>query len=190
MTRRTAITKELRFSVFQRDNFTCRYCGRVPPNVILQIDHIVPVSKGGKNEKTNLITSCADCNYGKKDKPVISQATISIQELQKEEIEQLKAYVAHVQHKEKVVREIMEILQNKWKEMIEWGTPKPTGFETETSISICALLKKFPFEDFSNAIEITAAQNRRGAFRDKWQTEKYFWGVFWGIQKRKIGEHK
>lgn len=58
---------KLRFEVFMRDNFTCRYCGRTvkEDGVKLHIDHIIPKSKGGKNNLSNLITSCLECNYGK-----------------------------------------------------------------------------------------------------------------------------
>lgn len=35
------------------------------PDVVLHVDHIKPVSKGGKNTITNLITACRDCNLGK-----------------------------------------------------------------------------------------------------------------------------
>lgn len=58
---------KLRFSVLQRDSFTCQYCGRKSPDVILEIDHIIPKSKGGKNKKENYQTACKDCNIGKGD---------------------------------------------------------------------------------------------------------------------------
>jgi len=59
------MTKKLRFEVFKRDNFTCRYCGRKTPDVILEVDHVIPKSKGGKDEIENLVTSCFECNRGK-----------------------------------------------------------------------------------------------------------------------------
>lgn len=62
---RKPISKKLRFEVFKRDNFTCQYCGRMAPYVILEVDHIKPVCKGGENDILNLITSCKDCNMGK-----------------------------------------------------------------------------------------------------------------------------
>ena len=58
---------KIRFNVFQQDNFTCQYCGRKPPECILEIDHKYPKSKGGKNKKDNYITSCRECNRGKGD---------------------------------------------------------------------------------------------------------------------------
>lgn len=55
----------MRWNVLKRDDFTCQYCGRKAPNVELEVDHIVPGSKGGKYIENNLITSCFDCNRGK-----------------------------------------------------------------------------------------------------------------------------
>jgi hypothetical protein len=54
-----------RFDVFKRDDFTCRYCGRKTPSVVLQVDHVIPVAEGGDNEIENLVTSCFECNNGK-----------------------------------------------------------------------------------------------------------------------------
>lgn len=62
---RTALSKKVRFEVFKRDSFTCQYCAAKPPKVPLEVDHIVPVCKGGKNHIDNLITACFDCNRGK-----------------------------------------------------------------------------------------------------------------------------
>lgn len=59
-----------RFTVLNRDNFTCQYCGRCAPEVRLHVDHIHPKSKGGDNSLENLITACEDCNMGKADIPL------------------------------------------------------------------------------------------------------------------------
>ena len=58
---------KLRFQIFQKDNFTCHYCGRKPPECVLEIDHRFPKSKGGKDNINNYITSCRECNIGKRD---------------------------------------------------------------------------------------------------------------------------
>lgn len=65
MAERKPISKKMRFEVFKRDNFTCQYCGRHAPDVVLECDHIKPVAEGGKNTVLNLVTSCFDCNRGK-----------------------------------------------------------------------------------------------------------------------------
>lgn len=64
---RKYMSNRIRFKVFKRDNFTCQYCGRIAPTVILEVDHINPISNGGDEYITNLITSCYDCNRGKSD---------------------------------------------------------------------------------------------------------------------------
>lgn len=71
---RKPVGKTLRFAVFKRDKFTCRYCGRNADTVVLEPDHIIPVSRGGTNEFDNLITSCFDCNRGKGSRPLDSPA--------------------------------------------------------------------------------------------------------------------
>ena len=59
------VSLKSRFEVFKRDGFTCQYCGRKTPEVILELEHIIPLSKGGTDEIDNLTTSCFECNRGK-----------------------------------------------------------------------------------------------------------------------------
>jgi phage FluMu protein Com len=59
----------LRFDVFRRDGFRCRYCGRsVEEGAILHADHVIPESKGGPTTLANLVTACQECNIGKSNK--------------------------------------------------------------------------------------------------------------------------
>ena len=67
---RLGLRSELRFAVLSRDGFRCRYCGRSAPDVVLQVDHIVPVARGGGDDPANLVTACAECNVGKTDSVV------------------------------------------------------------------------------------------------------------------------
>ena len=75
-TTRKAISKGVRFDVFKRDSFKCQLCGATAPDVLLEIDHIHPVAKGGTNDITNLITACQPCNAGKSDKTLDENTTI------------------------------------------------------------------------------------------------------------------
>jgi hypothetical protein len=79
MAKRKSLSKKVRFEVFKRDSFKCQYCGSVPPSVVLEIDHIKPVSKGGTNSIDNLLTSCFNCNRGKSD-TLITDAPQSIKD--------------------------------------------------------------------------------------------------------------
>lgn len=60
-----AVSKKTRFEVFKRDQFTCQYCGCRPPDVMLEVDHIVARAEGGGDGMENLTTSCFGCNRGK-----------------------------------------------------------------------------------------------------------------------------
>ena len=90
MAERKPISKKMRFEVFKRDRFTCQYCGRMAPDVVLEVDHIKPVAKGGKNEILNLVTSCMDCNRGKSDKELSDDSVIKKQQNQLQEIAERK----------------------------------------------------------------------------------------------------
>ena len=79
---RKVISKKTRFEVFKRDSFKCCYCGNEAPNVVLEIDHIQPISKGGDNNIINLITSCFNCNRGKSNKVLTESKTLKQQKQQ------------------------------------------------------------------------------------------------------------
>ena len=63
---RKLMTKELRNKIAKRDNYTCQKCGKYMPDFVgLHIDHIKPVSKGGKSIPSNLQVLCSRCNGSK-----------------------------------------------------------------------------------------------------------------------------
>ena len=67
---RSLMTDSLRYDILKRDGFRCVLCGATPEEdgIKLHVDHIIPVSKGGKTTKKNLRTLCDRCNLGKRDK--------------------------------------------------------------------------------------------------------------------------
>jgi CRISPR/Cas system Type II protein with McrA/HNH and RuvC-like nuclease domain len=56
-----------KFKILHRDNFTCRYCGARPGSENLEVDHLIPRSKGGSDKPPNLVTACRTCNGRKSD---------------------------------------------------------------------------------------------------------------------------
>ena len=46
----------------------CHYCGKTFPPKELTMDHLVPLARGGRSNKGNLVTACKDCNNAKKHK--------------------------------------------------------------------------------------------------------------------------
>ena len=69
----------LRDEVYERDNYTCRYCGSKEN---LTLDHVIPQSKGGEDSIDNLVTACKSCNSRKKDRTP-EEAGMTLRELQK-----------------------------------------------------------------------------------------------------------
>lgn len=66
---RHIMNEDIRYNVLKRDNFTCVLCGATAKDgAKLQVDHIIPVSKGGKTIMSNLQTLCERCNKGKNNK--------------------------------------------------------------------------------------------------------------------------
>ena len=66
---RRLMTDSLRYDILVRDGFRCKICGAsAADGVKLHVDHILPVSKGGKTVESNLRTLCERCNLGKSTK--------------------------------------------------------------------------------------------------------------------------
>src|SRR5262245_2864803 len=114
MLRGMAVSVRTRFEAFKRDDFTCQYCGRRSPDVVLEIDHIVPESAGGSDDIINLRTACWACNRGKADKPLHELVTgedphdRAILLLERER--QLREYnVVLAQEREKRERDLWEL---------------------------------------------------------------------------------
>lgn len=63
---RRKLSDKKRFMVMERDGFRCRYCGAAADEARLEVDHVVPVSKGGGDDMGNLVTACRECNSGKR----------------------------------------------------------------------------------------------------------------------------
>ncbi len=66
---RAILSDDKRYEIMKRDGFRCCICGATAAaGVRLEVDHIKPVSKGGKSTDDNLQTLCERCNKGKRDK--------------------------------------------------------------------------------------------------------------------------
>ena len=63
---RSYLKPSLRFKILHRDQYRCQTCGATAANgAELHIDHILPVSKGGTNDESNLRVLCSECNIGR-----------------------------------------------------------------------------------------------------------------------------
>ena len=107
---RKSLSNKIRFEVFKRDNFTCQYCGRKAPEIVLNVDHIEPVAKGGTNDIYNLVTSCFECNNGKRDKRLNDN---SILEKQHDELVLLNERKKQLEQMMQWKRELLEFDKQK-----------------------------------------------------------------------------
>lgn len=175
--KRKPLTKKVRFDVFKRDGFCCAYCGNKPPTVVLEVDHINPVSAGGSNSIDNLITACFDCNRGK-GRHELSVVPDSIQrraELIEEKMLQVKALdrliKANKRAEEKKIDQIEEIFCKE--------------FDSYFSDSFRASVRKFV--QSISIDEVEAAMYRACSKRRDNKTDalKYFCGTCWNIIKER-----
>ena len=68
---RALMTSKLRLLIKERDNYTCQICKLSTddePHLLLEIDHKIPLSKGGLTTESNLQTLCWKCNRSKGSK--------------------------------------------------------------------------------------------------------------------------
>jgi 5-methylcytosine-specific restriction endonuclease McrA len=65
--RRKTISLKIRLLILERDGYKCQLCGKTAKDTHLEVDHKIPVAKGGTDSLDNLWTLCIECNRGKSD---------------------------------------------------------------------------------------------------------------------------
>lgn len=156
---RTPVKKSLRFEVFKRDKFTCRYCGAQPPDVVLVIDHVLPVAKGGLNEEPNLVTACDCCNQGKGarllDTVVVpDDADLRYLEIMQEKAELQRSAKAY-NELHNLKHEVAEQLQGMAYELADQLCDPPLS-------NIIQMLTKYDLEIVAEALSIAATAVANG----------------------------
>ncbi len=156
-----SVSKSVRFEIFARDAFTCQYCGRRPPEVVLEVDHIHPRAKGGGDEVINLITSCWDCNRGKSAKiisdvsprPDADLAFLKIQQ----EIAEVKRFLSAEKKLAAMNKKLVESLQGIWIEYL-------TEDRYPTARVLLPWVKRYGAEEVATSIKLAATAYTRGNF--------------------------
>ena len=155
--KRKSISKKMRFEAFKRDSFKCQYCGKSSPGVILHADHINPVYEGGKNELTNLITSCEDCNFGKGKRKLSDTTTVEKQKAQLDDLNERRLQLEMMMKWREGLSDISETKLNyaleKWRELVIGYTINEHGIKT-----IKQYIKKYSIENILDAIELSTEQ--------------------------------
>lgn len=179
MAKRKSTGKRQRFDIFKRDKFTCQYCGRTPPAVVLVVDHILPVSKGGGDEITNKITSCEACNQGKADGLLadVPQAIELQLAAQIERQEQLAEYNKFLMKLRKDQDELAGELGRYWCNRVHPEEQNKWTFGIDRMTTARTFLKRLPVTEIYDAIDI--AFSRKPPRSNDRDTFKYFCGVCW-----------
>jgi hypothetical protein len=154
---RKAISKRIRFEIFKRDSFKCQYCGACAPEVLLQIDHIEPVSKGGNNDASNLITACVACNAGKTNKTLDDNSVLSKQRVQMEELQERHEQIEMMMRWKKGLKNLKEDALDRlcsyWEELAPGFVVTLNGKR-----DIAKWLRKFSLEELIHGMDIASEQ--------------------------------
>lgn len=160
MTKRKSLSKKLRFEVFKRDSFACQYCGSKAPDVLLHVDHIKPVSKGGDNDLLNLITACQGCNAGKSDRELGDTTVIDKQRDQLEALQERKEQIEMMFEWQKALMnlddDVIEQLSSYWSELIPGYHFNENGLR-----KLRSLKKKYEIDEILQAMKIAVDQYLR-----------------------------
>lgn len=163
---RKPIPKKLRFEVLKRDKFTCQYCGRMAPDVILEIDHIKPVAEGGETDILNLITSCRDCNRGKGKTPLSENQALKKQQVALAELaekrEQTEMLLEWKKELVKYEKEQVKMISEYLGEVSGWCLSE------NGKTKALRLLKQFSLPEILEAIDIAYRQYYDGS-DEKWE---------------------
>ena len=179
MTRRKAIPKKVRFEVFKRDKFTCTYCGRKAPDVVLEVDHIIPVAEGGKNDIMNLTTSCRDCNRGKGKRTLSDDSAIERQRAALEDAQDRREQMEMMLQWQRDLKDY----EDKLVDFIEEILTEPYNEQWRLLPAIRAIIKRhihsFGFENVVNAAYIAREKyvNEPSLERGEW------WSVSTAVKK-------
>lgn len=169
MPKRKAVSKRVRFEVFKRDSFKCQYCGSAAPEVLLRVDHIDPVSKGGGNDLLNLITACFDCNAGKSDVALTDDAAVTKQRQQLEALnlrrEQMEMMLVWRQELSRLEDAQVDAARQSWEKGVAGWSWNEAGL-----IKVRKLIKTFGLGKVLDAITIAHEQYIK--FEDAKATEE------------------
>lgn len=176
-----AVSKKKRFEVFKRDKFRCLYCGRTPPQVVLEADHVVPRAEGGPDTMDNLATSCFDCNRGKSDGS-LSNASAPLADVMADAVErreQMEAYQRFLMKQRAEEDKRIKQVGLYW-----YDSDLPSGhpdmgryvFGPARQQTAREFLRRLPLAEVLEAVDITRRWRHASNDEKNW---RYFCGVCW-----------
>ncbi len=168
--KRKNIPNKLRFEVFKRDSFTCQYCGQSAPNVVLEVDHLLPVSKGGDNDILNLITSCWTCNNGKSNILLTDNTMLEKQKAQLDELNEKRLQLEMMIEWRESLNNLDDDIAQK---IADYFGGQANCDVNETGLKkIKQWTKKFTYQQILEAVELSVNQYVKKGTND--ETNKAF----------------
>lgn len=150
-----ALSKRLRFEVFKRDSFTCQYCGKKAPDVVLHVDHIHPRAEGGTDDLLNLTTACGDCNLGKAAKLLSDDSVVNKQRAQMEALqerqEQIQMMIDWHRSLSNLDQDTVDKIGAHWCELADWHGLSEYGRD-----KMAKLVRRFGAEPVLESMRIAA----------------------------------
>jgi len=184
---RQPVSKKDRFEAFKRDGFACQYCGRTPPAVTLEVDHMLPVSAGGGSSVDNLLTSCFDCNRGKASALLTSvpDSVTGKMEVVSERREQLEAYNKLLLKLRFDEDNAVNDLGWAWLKAENPRRRKPMTLGGEYAQSMRMFVRKLSPVEIKDAIQIAFHRKHPAKCGSARVTWKYFCGICWSMIREK-----
>ena len=168
--KRKNIPNKLRFEVFKRDSFTCQYCGQSAPNVVLEVDHLLPVSKGSDNDILNLITSCWTCNNGKSNILLTDNTMLEKQKAQLDELNEKRLQLEMMIEWRESLNNLDDDIAQK---IADYFGGQANCDVNETGLKkIKQWTKKFTYQQILEAVELSVNQYVKKGTND--ETNKAF----------------
>jgi len=166
-----AISKKKRFDVLKRDSFTCQYCGAKTPDVLLEVDNIIPKSKKGSDSIDNLTTACFDCNRGKaaNELECIPETLKSKMEAIEAKRKQYLQYKRLLRRQEKLIKDEL----NEIDEIYNSYFPDYVLSDKFKKASVHKFIKELGIEDVKDAMDRSCCK------LDSNKSIKYFCGICW-----------
>lgn len=156
MAERKGLSKKIRFEVFKRDKFTCQYCGKSAPGVILEIDHIKPVAKYGDNEILNLITACKACNRGKRDRELSDDAVVVKRKKQLDELQKQREQIEMMYEWQISLANNAEVAVDKAAELVDYYIWPPYYANPNGKNTLRKHIQEYGYENVLESIRISA----------------------------------
>lgn len=178
------LDRKTRFGVFTRDDFSCRRCGRRTPEILLVIDYVTPISAGGTEDVSNLVTVCEDCTERKGSGNTGYRLSLDEATYAQEEMERFAAHFVLTEIVQESLRQESKVLEpvfNAWKSYrID---EKEVPVDTNARSSILHFIKQLGISAVLDAVE--TAMKRPGVIGPlgRW---KYFCGICHSTIKAKV----